>query len=171
MNVGTEIRRAREAKGWSQAKLAGASDMGVSGISQIETGSRNPSVVTLTKIAEALGLEVAELFPKGQASLPDFGDERREYTADELLEDFRRQVKVDAKARRRLEASEGVTQTYFANHYNAAVEKLSERLPANLVGPIADILQGFARQEQEIARLEAELKRAAERNDRTAQTA
>jgi transcriptional regulator with XRE-family HTH domain len=58
----------REAKGWSQAKLAGASDMGVSGISQIETGARNPSVVTLTKIAEALGVEVTDLFPKGRRS-------------------------------------------------------------------------------------------------------
>ena len=64
MNVGAEIRRAREAKGWSQAKLAGASDMGVSGISQIETGARNPSVATLAKIAEALGVDVADLFPK-----------------------------------------------------------------------------------------------------------
>jgi transcriptional regulator with XRE-family HTH domain len=70
MDVGTEIRRVREAKGWSQAKLAGASDMGVSGISQIETGARNPSVVTLSKIAEALGVEVADLFPKAQSPLP-----------------------------------------------------------------------------------------------------
>jgi len=70
MDVGREIRRAREAKGWSQAKLAGASDMGVSGISQIETGARNPSVVTLSKIAEALGVGVADLFPKGQVPLP-----------------------------------------------------------------------------------------------------
>ena len=71
MDVGKEVRRMREAKGWSQAKLAGASDMGVSGISQIETGARNPSVVTLTKIAEALGVEVTDLFPKGSHSSPE----------------------------------------------------------------------------------------------------
>ncbi len=70
MDIGREIRQRREAKGWSQAKLAGASDMGVSGISQIETGARNPSVVTLSKIAEALELEIADLFPKAQARLP-----------------------------------------------------------------------------------------------------
>jgi transcriptional regulator with XRE-family HTH domain len=64
MEVGTEIRRLRAEKGWSQAKLAGAADMGVSGISQIETGARNPSAVTLSKIAEALGVGVADLFPK-----------------------------------------------------------------------------------------------------------
>ncbi len=76
MDVGKEIRRLREARGWSQAKLAGASDMGTSGISQIETGARNPSAATLSKIAEALGVEVRDLFPLGQAPLPDLEDER-----------------------------------------------------------------------------------------------
>src|SRR5919112_6611603 len=71
MDVGKEIRRLREARGWSQAKLAGASDMGTSGISQIETGARNPSAATLSKIAEALGVEVRDLFPLEQAPLPD----------------------------------------------------------------------------------------------------
>lgn len=70
MDVGREIRRLREARGWSQAKLAGNTSMGVSGISQIETGARNPSAVTLWKIAGALGVEVGDLFPKAQSPLP-----------------------------------------------------------------------------------------------------
>ena len=70
MEVGREIRRLREARGWSQAKLAGDTGMGVSGISQIETGARNPSAVTLWKIAGALGVEVGDLFPKAQSPLP-----------------------------------------------------------------------------------------------------
>src|SRR3954447_17220952 len=70
MDVGKEIRRLREARGWSQAKLAGASGMGTSGISQIETGARNPSAATLSKIADALGVEVRDLFPLDQAPLP-----------------------------------------------------------------------------------------------------
>jgi transcriptional regulator with XRE-family HTH domain len=70
MHVGQEIRQLREAKGWSQAKLAAAADMAVSGVSQIETGARNPSAVTLAKIADALEVEVADLFPKDQARLP-----------------------------------------------------------------------------------------------------
>lgn len=78
--VGREIRRIREAKGLSQTKVAAAADMGPSGLSQIETGVRNPSAVTLHKIANALGLEVADLFPKEQASLPfdNVGEQRRE---------------------------------------------------------------------------------------------
>ena len=78
MDVGKEIRRLREARGWSQAKLAGTSGMGTSGISQIETGARNPSAATLSKIADALGVEVRDLFPLGQAPLPNFEVERRE---------------------------------------------------------------------------------------------
>jgi transcriptional regulator with XRE-family HTH domain len=68
--VGKEIRRLREAKGWGQTKLAATADMAVSGVSQIENGHRNPNSATLIKLAGALGVEVADLFPKGQAPLP-----------------------------------------------------------------------------------------------------
>jgi transcriptional regulator with XRE-family HTH domain len=84
MDVGREIRRLREARGWSQAKLAGDTGMGVSGISQIETGARNPSAVTLWKIAEALGVEVGALFPKAQSPLPF--DEAEERSPEERIE-------------------------------------------------------------------------------------
>ncbi len=68
-HVGKEIRRLREEKGWSQAKLGVESGLGPSGISQIETGRRNPSAASLQRIAEALGLEVRDLFPLGQLPL------------------------------------------------------------------------------------------------------
>jgi len=67
--VGTEVRRLREAKNWSQAKLAGETGMAVSGISQIENGKRNPNSATLIKLARALDAEVADLFPLGQLRL------------------------------------------------------------------------------------------------------
>ncbi len=84
MTVGQEIRRLREDKGWSQAKLAAAAEMGVSGVSQIETGSRNPSAVTLAKLAKALGVEMADLFPKGQSPLPFESEERRQASMENL---------------------------------------------------------------------------------------
>lgn len=71
MTVGQEIRRRREEKGWSQAKLGVLSGTGPSGISQIETGRRNPSAATLQRIAEALGVEVRDLFPLAQPPLPE----------------------------------------------------------------------------------------------------
>jgi transcriptional regulator with XRE-family HTH domain len=75
-HVGQEIRRLREERNWSQAKLGVESGLGPSGISQIETGRRNPSAASLQKIAEALGVEVRDLFPLEQAPLPDFEDKR-----------------------------------------------------------------------------------------------
>jgi transcriptional regulator with XRE-family HTH domain len=51
MTVGQQIRQLREEKGWSQAKLGVLSGTGPSGISQIETGRRNPSAATLQRIA------------------------------------------------------------------------------------------------------------------------
>jgi transcriptional regulator with XRE-family HTH domain len=46
--------------------------MSVSGISMIENSHRNLSTATLAKLAEALGVGVRDLFPLGQAPLPDF---------------------------------------------------------------------------------------------------
>lgn len=71
MTVGQVIRQMREARGWSQAKLGVLSGNGPSGISQIETGRRNPSAATLERISEALGVEVGDLFPKGPSSSPE----------------------------------------------------------------------------------------------------
>jgi transcriptional regulator with XRE-family HTH domain len=68
--VGQEIRRLREAKGWSQPKLAVEAGVAVSGVSQIENGKRNPNSSTLMKLAAALDVEVADLFPKAQSPLP-----------------------------------------------------------------------------------------------------
>lgn len=55
--VGDNIRRFRHYKGLSQEDLAGL--LGVSGsvIGKIETGRRNVSVVTLTRIATALEVD------------------------------------------------------------------------------------------------------------------
>ncbi len=68
--VGREIKRLREERGWSMAKLAVEADMSVSGVSMIENGKRNLTTTTLAKLARAFELEIADLFPKAQARLP-----------------------------------------------------------------------------------------------------
>ena len=73
--VGRQVKTLREAKGWSQTRLAVEAGMSVSGISMIENGHRNLSTVTLAKLAEALGVEVRDLFPLEQAPLPDFEEQ------------------------------------------------------------------------------------------------
>ena len=68
--VGVEIRRRREARGWTGAQLAVYAGLAPSAVSQIETGKRNPNTGSLAKIAGALGIEVGDLFPKAQSPLP-----------------------------------------------------------------------------------------------------
>lgn len=68
--IGREVKRLREERGWSQAELAVYSESSQPTVNQIESGKRNPSTRTLEKLAGALKVEVADLFPKGQASLP-----------------------------------------------------------------------------------------------------
>src|SRR4028119_285694 len=70
--VGARIKWLREERNWSMAKLAVEADMSVSGVSMIENGKRNLTTTTLAQLAAAFGVEVAELFPKGQAPLPEF---------------------------------------------------------------------------------------------------
>jgi transcriptional regulator with XRE-family HTH domain len=67
--VGREIKRMREGKGWSQAELAVYAGSSQPTVNQIESGKRNPSTATLVKLAKALDVEVADLFPKAQAPL------------------------------------------------------------------------------------------------------
>lgn len=68
--VGGEIKRLRNERGWSMARLAVEADMSVSGVSMIENGKRNLTTTTLAKLAGAFGMEVADLFPKAEAPLP-----------------------------------------------------------------------------------------------------
>ena len=63
-DIGHNIRRLREQKGWNQTELGFHADASPSIISLIENGKRNPSTTTLAKIAGALGVEVVDLFPK-----------------------------------------------------------------------------------------------------------
>jgi transcriptional regulator with XRE-family HTH domain len=67
--VGPVIKRLREERELSQTQLAALVGTGPSAISEIEHGKRNPNAVTLMKLAEALGVEVGELFPKAQGPL------------------------------------------------------------------------------------------------------
>src|SRR5215212_3386089 len=65
-----DVRRLRQEKGWGQKELAFHANLAQSVISEIETGKRSPSARTLRKLAGALEVEVADLFPKGQVPLP-----------------------------------------------------------------------------------------------------
>jgi transcriptional regulator with XRE-family HTH domain len=81
-----ELTRLRVERGWSQQRLADESGVNKATVNQIERGRRSPNLETLEKLAEALGTEMAEFFPKAQASLPDFnGQERRVHEFVEVV--------------------------------------------------------------------------------------
>ncbi len=74
--VGAQIRRLRKAKGWTVAQLAVYADMSPSAVSQIETGRRSPTAASMSKLAEALEVEVRDFFPLEQVPLPNLDHER-----------------------------------------------------------------------------------------------
>jgi transcriptional regulator with XRE-family HTH domain len=57
-----ELRRIRRMRGLSQQDLAALSGVSQFTITEVETGRREPRPSTLRKLAEALDIEVAELF-------------------------------------------------------------------------------------------------------------
>jgi putative transcriptional regulator len=72
-----ELRRLRKMKGLSQVELAERSGVSAYTITETETGQREPHGRTLRKLAAALGVEVADLFPKGRTPLPEPDDGQR----------------------------------------------------------------------------------------------
>ena len=56
------IKELRDKKGWSQERLAEESEIHRTFIAGIEVGGRNPSLATLARLADALGVKVKDLF-------------------------------------------------------------------------------------------------------------
>ena len=58
---GLAVRRAREAKGFTQERLAERADLDSTYISGIERGVRNASLISLVRVAKGLGIPLAKL--------------------------------------------------------------------------------------------------------------
>jgi len=59
--TGTAIRARRQALAMTQSQLAERASIKREYVSEIENGARNPTLIVLTKIAEALGCKPSEL--------------------------------------------------------------------------------------------------------------
>ncbi|GAC1586636.1 MAG: hypothetical protein NVS3B5_20620 [Sphingomicrobium sp.] len=55
------LRRFRDAKGWSQEKFAFEANIHRTYVSDIERGSRNPTIMVLEKLAAPLGVSASDL--------------------------------------------------------------------------------------------------------------
>lgn len=62
--LGQAIASARKAQGVSQEELAHRSEIDRSYMSAVERGTQNPGVMTVVKIASAIGMPVSALFAK-----------------------------------------------------------------------------------------------------------
>ncbi len=62
INVGLRLRELREARGASMRSLAVKSGLSANALSMIERGKTSPSVSTLYKLADALGVPITEFF-------------------------------------------------------------------------------------------------------------
>jgi transcriptional regulator with XRE-family HTH domain len=110
--VGREVKRLREERSWSQAKLAVEAEMSVSGVSMIENGQRNLTTTTLAKLAGAFGLEIADLFPKSEAPLfprspSGEASEQRRSEAEDLARWLGLMAAVAHRMERWMEESDG----------------------------------------------------------------
>jgi transcriptional regulator with XRE-family HTH domain len=68
--LGRNVREARKAKGMSQEELAFQAGMKRSYLSDLERGTRNPTVRALGRLAEALSIEANELLRHNQSHYP-----------------------------------------------------------------------------------------------------
>jgi transcriptional regulator with XRE-family HTH domain len=59
--LGSNVRRQRQRKTLTQEKLAACADLDPTYISGIERGVRNPSILSVVRIAKALGTTVSSL--------------------------------------------------------------------------------------------------------------
>lgn len=59
---GAKLRQLRQDKSFSQEEVALEAGLDLTTINEIEMGSRNPSLLTITKIAKALKTNLSDLF-------------------------------------------------------------------------------------------------------------
>lgn len=60
-SFGTSVRQLREARAWSQERLAERADLNRSYIGELERGQAKPSLLTLNKLSLALGVSLRNL--------------------------------------------------------------------------------------------------------------
>jgi len=61
-DIGARISELRKASGMSQAKFADVVGLSAEFVSRLERGLKSPSILTLARIADGLGLELKKLF-------------------------------------------------------------------------------------------------------------
>jgi transcriptional regulator with XRE-family HTH domain len=69
--VGLNVKRLRRAKRLSQEELAHRAEIHQTYLSEVEGAKRNPSIDVLTRIANALEVDIEEFFRRVRSNSPD----------------------------------------------------------------------------------------------------
>jgi transcriptional regulator with XRE-family HTH domain len=59
--LGRNLKRLRQAKGWSQEKFAFEADVHRTYVSDLERGARNPTITLVEKLAKPFGVTASDL--------------------------------------------------------------------------------------------------------------
>src|SRR6201993_667125 len=81
VRMGRAVKQRREAAGFSWRMLAARSGISSSMISDIERGTKSPTVVTVVRLAQALGVSAASLVDGGAGPVPRISVLRRDQGA------------------------------------------------------------------------------------------
>ena len=75
MELGARLRAIRTAKGLSLQRVATLTELSKGFVSQVESGAANPSIASLKRIADGLGISLVELFdPESNGASADGSD-------------------------------------------------------------------------------------------------
>jgi transcriptional regulator with XRE-family HTH domain len=154
--IGQEVRRRREELGLTGAQLAERSGLSAGAVSQIENGKRTPSSTTVMKLAQGLGVEVGELFPKAPSQLS------LDWLSDEEVPTLRLED-LPEKARAQL-AERGYSAHFVPPKEGEEEEKVEIRIYyVRLMDEDDRLLQKVRRLERQNAVLKKQLEKAGRR--------
>jgi len=136
--VGGRIRRAREARGLSQAELAEALGLSQAAVSNIESGSRPVRVDELVSISQLIGEELAHFFPPPRQSRSPVGVTLRAEVANLPIPDFREAIGVFVDEIEKAPLPD-VRVRVNANEPEAAAKELLRKV--RVTGPPVDVME------------------------------
>jgi transcriptional regulator with XRE-family HTH domain len=160
------VKEIRRRKGWSQKDLAEESGVGQDTISGIESGRHEPRPSTLRKLADALGVEVADFFREPALPLGEAPREVGQSLLERAQDAARQDEKKGAQAVNRLFASEGELPSTYITEFEEdrfRAELLGRGFPdeyfEDFIWPLVTMVN---QQEREISRLREENSRLRE---------
>jgi transcriptional regulator with XRE-family HTH domain len=101
---GSNLRKLRGCREWSQMELAEKADISMNFLSEIERGNKWPSPENLQNLADALGVEVYELFRPENENDPGMGKFMERFSKDVTIavEESVKKSLVNVKKRYRM---------------------------------------------------------------------